>query len=144
VAHPLDGLGVLVPAVESRRFLGILFSSTLFPGRAPAGHVALTLLAGGTRQPELARLEPGAMLDRVRPDLAQLLGVRGDPVFLRHTAWPHAIPQYQLGHEKFLAAMTDCENTHPGLFIGGQARDGVALTACLAAGENLAHRAGGR
>mgnify|MGYP001598083587 FL=1 len=141
VAHPLDGLGLLVPAVESRNVLGILFSSTLFPGRAPAGHVALTLLAGGMRQPALAALSAPELFARVRSDLADLLGVTGEPVFLRHTAWPRAIPQYQLGHEKFLAAMAECEAGHPRLFIGGQARDGVAVTACIAAGEKLAQRA---
>ena len=53
VAHALDGFGFLAPAVEQRRILGTLFSSTLFAGRAPAGHVALTTFVGGTRQPEL-------------------------------------------------------------------------------------------
>ncbi|HQY07043.1 MAG TPA: protoporphyrinogen oxidase, partial [Lacunisphaera sp.] len=33
VAHPLDGFGLLMPEVERRRVLGVLFSSTLFPGR---------------------------------------------------------------------------------------------------------------
>jgi oxygen-dependent protoporphyrinogen oxidase len=37
--------------------------------------------------------------------------------------------------------MTSCERAHAGLFIGGQARDGIALPACLAAGEKLAVRA---
>src|SRR3989304_8805377 len=51
IAHPLDGLGVLMPAIEKRNVLGILFSSTLYPGRAPAEHVALTAFVGGARQP---------------------------------------------------------------------------------------------
>jgi oxygen-dependent protoporphyrinogen oxidase len=36
--------------------------------------------------------------------------------------------------------MAAAERTHPGLFIGGQARDGIALPTCLAAGEKLAAR----
>ena len=42
VTHALDGFGVVVPAVERCRVLGTLFTSTLFPGRAPPGHVTLT------------------------------------------------------------------------------------------------------
>lgn len=141
VAHALDGFGLLVPAVEPRSFLGVLFSSTLFPGRAPAGHVALTVLVGGTRQPDLARLSHADLLARITPDLAQLLGVRGAPVFQRHAFWPRAIPQYDLGHERHLAAVTATERAHPGFFVGGQVCDGIALPACLAAGERLAARA---
>ena len=142
IAHPLDGFGVLAPAIERRSVLGILFSSSLFPGRAPDGHVALTVLAGGARQPEIARLPADQLLALVERDLRELLGVSGAPKFQRHTFWPRAIPQYNLGYESHLAAMTACEGAHPGLFLGGQARDGIALPACLAAGEKLAARAG--
>lgn len=140
VRHPLDGFGVLVPEIERRSVLGILFSSTLFAGRAPDGHVALTVMAGGMRQPEIARLPADKLLPAVNRDLTELLGVSGEPVFQRHTFWPRAIPQYNLGYERFLEAMTAAERTHPGLYIGGQARDGIALPACLAAGEKLATR----
>ncbi len=140
IAHPLDGFGLLVPAVENRSILGVLFSSTLFPHRAPDDHVALTVLVGGTRQPELAALPPDQLLARIRPDLADLLDVTGEPVFQHHAFWPRAIPQYNLGHEQHLAAIANLERTHRGLFLGGQARDGVSLPACIAAGESLATR----
>ena len=141
VKHPLDGFGLLVPAVERRSILGVLFSSSLFSGRAPAGHVALTVLVGGTRQPEIASLPPERLLARIRGDLTELLGITGEPVFSRHTFWPRAIPQYNLGYEHYLGAMAACERANPGLFIGGQARDGISLPACIAAGESLATRA---
>lgn len=142
VAHPLDGFGALVPAIENRPILGVLFSSTLFPDRAPAGHVALTVYAGGTRQPELARLETEVLHSRVLADLRGLLGVKGDPVFTHMTFWPHAIPQYNLGYGRFLDTMTQVETQHAGLFIGGHVRDGISLASCIAAGGRLAEAAG--
>jgi protoporphyrinogen/coproporphyrinogen III oxidase len=138
VAHPLDGFGLLVPEVEQRAVLGVLFSSTLFPNRAPPGHVALTVIVGGTRQPELARQDPARILATVQPELRELLGVDGVPMVQRHVFWPRAIPQYNLGYEVHLEAMAAAENAYPGLLIGGQARDGIALPACIAAGERLA------
>lgn len=141
VAHPLDGFGMLLPAVELRTTLGVIFSSTLFPGRAPAGHVALTVMLGGTREPEFARLPPEKLHPAVERDLHELLGVTGQPVFQKVNYWPRAIPQYNLGHERFLEAMTACERAYPRLYLGGQARDGISLPACLAAGEKLALRA---
>jgi oxygen-dependent protoporphyrinogen oxidase len=141
VAHPLDGFGLLVPGREKLPMLGVLFSSTMFPGRAPAGHVALTIMAGGARQPELARLAPDALLAAVRPGLRSLLGVQGDPVFIRHKSWPHAIPQYNLGYDRFLNVMAETEKNFPGLLIGGHVRDGIALSACITSGLRLAERA---
>lgn len=142
VKHALDGFGALVPPRERRNLLGVLFSSTLFPGRAPDGHVALTVFAGGALRPEMGRLETTELVERVLPDLRDLLGVDGAPVFTRHTFWPRAIPQYNVGHERFLEPIARCENTHDGLFIGGNARDGISLPDCLKSGTELARKAG--
>ncbi len=141
VTHPLDGFGMLVPPVEHRVPLGVLFNSTLFPGRAPAGHVALTVMTGGALRPDLARLDDAPLLTLVRNDLAGLLGVRGEPAFVRRNVWPRAIPQYNLGYERFLDLIARTESAHPSLLIGGHVRDGISVPNCLAAGEKLAARA---
>ncbi len=140
VAHPLDGFGGLVPAVERRAVLGILFSSTLFPDRAPAGHVGLTIFAGGLRQPETARLSTEALLARIAPDLQDLVGVNTPPVFVKHTFWPRAIPQYILGYERYLDAINQLELSTKGLFIGGNVREGISLQDCIKSGEKLARK----
>lgn len=140
VAHALDGFGGLTPEKERRDVLGVLFSSTLFPGRAPEGHVALTVFAGGMRQPEHARLSTEQLLARVRRDLTELVGVTGDPVYVKHTFWPRAIPQYQIGYERHFETMTRLEQASPGVFIGGQCRDGISLPDCCKSGEKLAAR----
>lgn len=141
VAHPLDGFGVLVPQKEGRQILGVLFSSSLFPGRAPAGHVALTIMCGGALRPDLGRAPLDQLLPIVRQELHTLLGVTGDPVLVRHHAWPRAIPQYNLGYGRFLDIMNRVEAGHPGLFVGGHVRDGISVPACLKAGQTLAERA---
>lgn len=138
VAHPLDGFGLLTPAVEQRRILGTLFSSTLFPGRAPAGHVALTTFVGGTRQPELACANDRELLASVQSELAALLGVRGQPVITRIQRWPRAIAQYVVGFQRFKDACDRVERAAPGLFLGGPCRDGVSLSQCILAGQRLA------
>ena len=138
VQHPLDGFGGLVPEKEHREVLGILFSSTLFPNRAPAGHVGLTIFAGGMRQPETARLPTAALLERIAPDLRDLVGAQGEPAFVKHTFWPRAIPQYIIGYERYLEVIEAVEKSAPGLFIGGNVRDGISLPDCVKSGERLA------
>lgn len=141
VAHPLDGFGMLVPAKAGRRILGALFSSTLFPGRAPEGHVLVTVFVGG-RQPEMAAL-PDAELDAVvLAELRELLGVRAEPVFRQCSRWPQAIPKYTVAFGALAAAMDAFERDHPGLYLAGNCRTGISLSDCLAAGVAVAARIG--
>ncbi|MDR2845069.1 MAG: protoporphyrinogen oxidase [Puniceicoccales bacterium] len=127
VAHPLDGFGMLVPAVEKRKILGTLFPSTLFPDRAPEGHVLLTTFLGGCRQPELARADAAVQIGIVREELREMLGAQGEPVFTHFRHWPRAIPQYNLGYGKLLALLDDAEEEYAGLRFCGSYRKGPAL-----------------
>ncbi len=138
VLHPLDGFGMLVPQVEHRMILGTLFSSTLFPGRAPEGCVGLTTFVGGSRQPELAGLNESKLVQTVQAELSQLVGVRGAPVFTHVKTWPRAIPQYALGYQRYKDAIAAVEASTQGLFIGGNCRDGISLSNCIESGRRLA------
>ncbi|MCC5022982.1 MAG: protoporphyrinogen oxidase [Candidatus Synoicihabitans palmerolidicus] len=141
VTHPLDGFGVLMPQVEHRQVLGILFSSSLFAHRAPDGHVGLTVMMGGVRRPDLGTASLDELLPVALRELSEILGVSGEPVFTQLHQWPHAIPQYNLGYGQYLRTMEDCERLNPGLLIGGHVRDGISLPNCLSAGHKLARRA---
>ena len=55
IAHPLDGFGFVVPAIEGRRILSASFSSQKFPGRAPADQVLLRIFIGGACQAGISR-----------------------------------------------------------------------------------------
>jgi oxygen-dependent protoporphyrinogen oxidase len=138
VAHALDGFGVLVPQVEHRRMLGTLFSSTLFPGRAPAGHVGLTTFVGGMRDPQLTQLDDPALLRVVQGELEHFFGAKGPPVYTHVQRWPRAIPQYTLGYQRFKDAVDAVQAAAPGLLIGGNARDGISLANCIESGRRLA------
>jgi oxygen-dependent protoporphyrinogen oxidase len=140
ITHPLDAFGVLVPSVEQRNILGILFSSTLFPERAPEGHVAITVFVGGARQPDLARLQTDELVRLVRGDLHEMLGVRGEPVFAKHVYWSRGIPQYSVGYGRVKDAADDAEAANPGLYLTGNYRHGVSIGDCIASGQQVAER----
>jgi len=140
VPHPLDGFGMLVPEVERFRILGTLFSSSLFPNRAPAGHVALTTYVGGVRSPDQA-LRPVEELFAVTvADLRAILGVRGEPTFRHAVLYRQAIPQYEVGYGRFKALMDNLEAKAPGLFLAGHYRNGISLGDSIIAGHDVAAR----
>ncbi|MGQ0685474.1 protoporphyrinogen oxidase [Bradyrhizobium sp.] len=141
IPHPLDGLGFLAPEVERRSQLGMLFSSTLFPVRAPQGYVALTATVGGARQPEFARLPEADLRDRLHGEAVSLLDARRPPVLTRTRYWTRGLPQYSLGHIERMHAVRDLEKELPGLFFTGNYISGISTTNCIAQAIEVADRA---
>jgi len=142
VTHPCEGFGMLIPKVEGFKILGTIFSSSLFPNRAPAGQLTLTSYLGGERQPELASLPAEKLIQLTCEDLRVLLGVRGQPTFTHCVVYPRAIPQYNLGFGHYRERLAEIENRAPELFFAGHYRDGVSLGDSILSGCNVAGRVG--
>ncbi len=127
VEDPLNGFGVLIPKVENFNILGILYSSTLFPNRAPKEHVLLTIFAGGSRQPEIALKDKTELKELAIADIRTILGVRDDPVYTNIVRWNKAIPQYQVGYGKYKKIISELEKHNLGLFFTGNYRNGISV-----------------
>lgn len=140
IAHPLDGFGLLVPSKEKSEILGVLFSSSLYPGRAPQDHCLLTVMLGGIRRPDLAHATPDRLLELALPELRALLGLKGDPTFVRSSSWPKAIPQYTHDFGPWRDTLRGLEDDFPTLHFGGSAIDGIAMGAAILSGKRLATR----
>jgi oxygen-dependent protoporphyrinogen oxidase len=140
VTHSREGFGMLIPKIEGFKILGTIFSSSLFPNRAPTGHILLSSYVGGERYPELASLPPHELVELVCEDLRVLLGVKGKPVFQHVALYPKAIPQYNVGYGKFKDLMSEIENKARGLFFAGHFRDGVSLGDSIVSGCNIVER----
>jgi len=138
VSHPLDGFGVLAPAVERPLVLGSLFSSSMFEGRAPADTVLFTTFLGGRRNPGLAAAPDAELVQSVQAELGRLAGVAEAPVVSAVARWPRAIPQYTLGHLQRIAAVEQAEQRIPGLHFCCNYRGGVSIGDCIVSGEAMA------
>lgn len=143
VAHALDGFGFLIPRAERVRTLGALFSSTLFPDRAPPGHVLLTAFLGGTQDPEAMEMEDKDVVTEIDVDVSTVLGIRGKAALRHLTRWPRAIPQYPLGHLDRVASVEEFLAPFPDLYLRGNWRDGISVADCVRNGEALAERIAG-
>lgn len=143
ITHPLDGFGFLVPGAENRLILGALFSSTLFPGRAPGDSHLLTVFIGGGRQPEDAGLPSEELFNRVEKELFELIGLIGEPQFKDHIFWPNAIPAYHPGYDEILKELETIEKENPGLHFAGNFRGGVSVPDCIKNGLDLGGRLSG-
>ncbi len=138
VGQVLDGFGFLVPSKEQRAVLGAIIDSNVFPGRAPEDSILLRSMVGGARSPQLARLPEEQLIDRVRNDLRDILGIDAEPDFIRIFRHKKAIPQYVVGHAVRLDAINTIMQRHPGLILTGNAFKGVSLNDCVVNAEKTA------
>ncbi len=130
-----DGFGVVVPAIERRRILALSFSSLKFMNRAPAGKFLMRAFVGGALNAEMMRLEAEAMVDVVREELRELLGIRAAPLFTQVWRWLDSMPQYKLGHLERVAAIEDQAAELTGFALAGAAYRGVGIPDCIRSGK---------
>ncbi len=127
VQRDLDGFGFLIPKAENRQILGSIWSSSIFPGRAPGDHVAFTTFVGGTRQPEVTELNDQELSALVQNELDDFVGISGDPVKVRIKRWSKAIPQYTMGYHNVQRIFDELEENVPGLYFAGNYRRGISV-----------------
>jgi len=137
---PLAGFGGLIPSSESRKILGVIFSSSNFEGRAPSAHVLLTVIMGGARNRGIAEMTESQILQAATSELANLYPISGAPAFQRMRLWRRAIPQYNVGYSAVLEAIEKAESGLAGLHILGNYRGGISMGSCIRNATELANR----
>lgn len=139
---PLRGFGHLMPRKMGIRSLGTIWSSSLFPGRAPEGYELLLTYIGGARDRAVGEMTDEQLYEQVESDLRQVLlkpdASPGKRVGCR--LWKTAIPQYRKGHLEILKALEADEAKCAGLYLGGNYRTGVAFGDCIQFGWTEAER----
>ncbi|PUZ47759.1 hypothetical protein GQ55_7G192000 [Panicum hallii var. hallii] len=142
VKKPLEGFGVLIPYKEQQKHglktLGTLFSSMMFPDRAPDDQYLYTTFVGGSHNRDLAGAPTSILKQLVTSDLKKLLGVEGQPTFVKHIYWRNAFPLYDRDYNSVLEAIEKMEHNLPGFFYAGNNKDGLAVGNVIASGSKAA------
>lgn len=123
-----------------RRILGAIYASSLFPERAPAGRVLLTVFLGGSKDPQAVALTDGELLEAADADLRSTLGARGEPLLVGIRRYARAIPQYERGHGDRICFVERAERVLAGLELIGNYRGGISVGDVVASGRRAAAR----
>jgi oxygen-dependent protoporphyrinogen oxidase len=132
VPHRLDATGWVRGAGDRRTTLACTWSSEKWFRRAPDSFVLVRSVLALGDAPD------GDLVDAVRRDLRDLLGVGAPPCLVRVRRLPHATPIYEVGHgERVARALV--ETAELGAFaLAGNAYAGVGVPDCVASGEAAA------
>ncbi len=112
-----------------------------YPGRAPERHVLIRCFVGGALNAAALERSDDEIVERVRRELGEALGITAAPMLTRVARHPASMPQYAVGHlttvetiERRLAAI-------PGLLLAGGGYRGVGIADCVRSGEAAADAA---
>lgn len=131
------GFGFLTPESEKRFSLGCLFSSNMFPGRAPDNHIVIETLVGGRRHPERVAMDDSSITQQAIKDIEDILGLK-NPVYTTVLRSKSGIPQLEEGYTDLLSWRDALVRTNPGLHICGFGWEGIGLNDMMKTGTKVA------
>jgi oxygen-dependent protoporphyrinogen oxidase len=138
LGHALDGFGFLVPRSERRTVAAATWVNTKFPSRVRSGLAAVRAFVVGERALALAQAPDAEIVALVRADYQRLMGITAEPLFHTLHRWPHSMPQYVVGHAERVNKIFAHLRDYPGLFLAGNAFDGVGIPDCVRRAREIA------
>lgn len=133
-----SGFGYLVPAVERRNMLACTFVHAKFAGRTPEDKGILRCFLGGAANEHLLDVSDPHLTAIARNELADILGVKAAPRFVRITRSRRAMAQYGVGHLDRMQIVRDSLPSLPGIALAGNAYEGIGVPDCIRTGQQAA------
>jgi oxygen-dependent protoporphyrinogen oxidase len=127
------GTGFVVPR-GAAPMTACTWLSAKWPDPAYGDRAVLRCFVGAAGDEDVLDAPDDDLIDACARHLAALLPLPAKPEHAAVVRWPNAMPQYPVGHRERVARIRD---TLPaGIFVTGQALDGVGVADCVrAAGE---------
>lgn len=134
------GFGFLVPRSEGKRMLAATFVHNKFPHRAPQDRALLRCFFAGAEADAIGQQSDAEIVNVVREELRQILGVRAAPLFARVFRWKSAMAQYGVGHLDRLDRIENLRRQLPQLALAGNGYRGIGVPDCVRGGRDAANQ----
>jgi oxygen-dependent protoporphyrinogen oxidase len=100
----------------------------------------MSLFVGGMRNQKMAMLPDSEIHNIVEEELKHLFGLKEfKPRIFKVYRHPYAIPQYGVQSAERLAKIDEIENTHKGLYLAGNIRNGIGMADRIKQAKDLAY-----
>jgi len=146
ITLPDRGTGVLVPLATPWRdgdsFLvtAVTFLDRKWPYLAQDDDVVFRAHVGRSDDRRWAAFSDDELATRVQNEVGTLLGAAFTATQARVQRWPAGLPQYEVGHDDIVRAARAAVSDS-GIFLAGNAYDGVGIPASIGSGRRAARAA---
>jgi oxygen-dependent protoporphyrinogen oxidase len=130
-----NSYGFLISPEEKFPFLACTMSSNKWEGRAPEGKFIMRFYANTILD------DPEKSTNEFLKQLPFFSKIKKKPeLFLVHSH-PNVMPEYRVSHEKKMEQIQRALTRHPGLFLAGNAYQGIGISDCILSGVKAAEKA---
>ncbi|MBW4029797.1 MAG: protoporphyrinogen oxidase [Acidobacteria bacterium] len=139
---PPTGTGILIPLATAWNDDIMMTTAVTFLDRKwehlrREGEVLLRAHVGRIDDRRCEALSDEALVERVRDELATVLGRVGAPLAARVQRWPQGLPQYYVGHTQLVARARRALAPYA-IRLAGSSYDGVGIPASIGSGRHAA------
>ena len=131
VKNSLGGFGFMVPRKEGLETICTFWNSSLFPGRAPEDKVLMTSFVRSGSGVDSRAFDEDTLARTIEAENAAILGITGQPTVRHVWNYPRALPQYNVGHGKRVAAIRDLLPALGNLHLAGNYLQGRSIGDCV-------------
>lgn len=125
-----NAFGGLVPSIEKKGILGILFPSKCFvhDKRALDGKILLSVFIGGVRNPEYIDMPDDFIEKLVEDNVCEMMRCdKKDIIILKIFRHRNAIPQYEKNSGDRFVCIDKIEKQYKGLYLKGNMIGGIGM-----------------
>ena len=126
---PTEGFGFLCSKEPHRKLLGSIWTSSIFPNRAPKDKMLLTSYIGGSLYKKITDQTEEEIKNLTTKEVSEVMQV-SDPneiETLHIKILTNAIPQYNLGHINRIKKLEELMDKNTGLFFTGNYLYGISI-----------------
>ncbi len=129
VGTSTEGFGYLCTKEPHKKLLGTIWTSSIFPDRAPSDKMLLTSYIGGTLNKKIIDQPKEEIANLTAKEVAETMQISDsnsiETIYIKvHT---NAIPQYNLGHLNRVKRIEELMDTNIGLFFTGNYLYGISI-----------------
>jgi oxygen-dependent protoporphyrinogen oxidase len=135
------GFGFLVPKKERQRLAACTFVGTKFFYRVPDDRIVLRCFFGGIADGAILNETDESLVAIARQELRRMLGLTAAPIAHAIARWPRSMAQYTLGHRQRVEEIRARAAAIPGLYLAGNAYEGIGIPDCINTGRAAAKAA---
>lgn len=139
IKDSLDGTGFVVSRKSPLHMTACTWTHRKWPSTTPDGKALLRTYVGKPSDQEVLKLSDNELVNIVRTELQETMGITKKPEFTMVTRWQNMMPQYTIGHAETLKNVrNEMAKQFPGISIAGSSFDGIGLPDCIGQGETAA------